>query len=587
MHLLLLGVALLAGVGVIHAAPPYYVTDVQELCQLPRPDVADNDGRVLGHDNGSSVRLGNTSYWFFADTVIDSNNNGAHDPSGDGFIGLGTVARTADLNAADGLSSFDYRDSGGTAVSFFPSTALHTDECLLWPLGSVVANNQIYVYSAGVKRVGGSCSLASPAEVFLARANPTTLAGTRLATLSAAGAPGFAGPFNVSEPDGCGGTTKYVYVTGTKPLPPVPDLGWPVQGYTLARVLEASIENPANYQYWNGSSWVANSSAASPLFEQVFGANAWNVAYNTYLGRWHAVYNCNFAQVCGRVANTAGSSPAALVGTWSDPVILFECPGDFLNCYLPYQHTEYGTGQTLYITASRNTPVSDACASNTECRCSADPAPTEVCDTVTDTCTQPTQARRYRLRLREVKLSTTVPSPAPVFVDAARQYSPRKRNPPDDCDAPQQGINGWTYRQLDGSTISNLAYNWLWSWIGTDSVSGFPGPVLSEDVGFPSNTKDALRVWTPPGAGTIRITGEARKVTNCGDGAIAEIVRIQGNTPVATLWSMSLTPAARSRLYSIATTVAAGDQIGFKVKRGGTVANCDEVFLAPTITFRP
>jgi hypothetical protein len=412
--------------------------------------------------------------------------------------------------------------------------------------------------------------------------------GTRLATLSPAGTPGFAGPFNVSEPDGCGGTTKYVYVTGTKPLPPVPDLNWPVQGYTLARVLESQIEIPANYQYWNGSAWVANSSAASPLFQEVFGANAWNIAYNTYLGRWHAVYNCGFTQVCGRVANTAGNSPAALVGTWSDPVTLFECPGDFLNCYLPYQHTEYGTGQTLYITASRNTPTNKPCDDNADCRCSADPAPTEMCVASGggNSCTQPTQPRRYRLRVREVKLATTAPSPAPVFVDSARQYSPRARNPPG-CDAPQQGLNGWAYRQLDGSTISDLAYNWLWSWIGTDSVSGFPGPALNEDVGFPSNSKDALRVWTPPGAGSIRITGEARKVTNCGDGTIAEIVRIQGNTPVATLWSMALTPSARSRLYNITTTVAAGDKIGFKVKRGGAVANCDEIFLAPTITFKP
>jgi len=555
------------------AVPPFYVQNVREVCQFPR---AINNGKVLGHDNGSSVLYGGKSYWFFADTGIDNNGNGVQDPSGDGFIGLSTVASTTDLNASDCMD-MTYRASGGTAQSLFPGSALKPDECLMWAAGAVVASNQIYLYGEGVKKNGaGQCVLGNPSEIFLAKVDPTTMAGTRVVTTAAAGVQGFNEPFNVSEPDGCGGQIKWVYLTGAK------DLGNHFQGYLLARVAEADIENPAQYQYWNGSTWVVNDpSAATPLFSEWLAANAISITYNTYLGRYMATYTCAVTTgVCARTALTAGNAPAALVGGWSDAVFLYSCPGDFFNCYAAYPHVEYGSGSTLYLTTARLQPAAQPCMIDADCACADDPNPVNQC--INNVCTQPNLYTRYGLRMREVTIGTSPPPAGLQLVDAGRDYTPKAR-----CDAPQQGANGWRYQRLSGSTLSDLQFDFLWNWIGPDSVAGFPAPAINEDTAFPGTNTDAVRVWSAPGAGTVTISGEARKRYTCGDSTIAEIIRIQGGVPVASLWSATLTAASRDALYHFTTTVAAGDALGFKVKRGGTAANCDEIYFAPTITYTP
>ena len=593
------------GFGVIAApvaaAPPFYVKSVREVCKLPRPD---NDGRVLGHDGGTSVVLNGRSYWFFADTNWDNAtdpwlNNGALDWEGDGFIGMGTAASTTDLTGGH-CTSWSYRHqvvSGvDRAVDFMAGSALHSDECLLWPLGSVAANNQIYVYVAAVKKdpVDGSCKLGNQHEYFLATVNLAAgsnyLKGTRGPTITTASQPAFWAAFNVSEPDGCGGTLKWVYVGGWKPGSATGSVA-----YLLARVLEADIATPSNYQYWNGSGWVANTpSAAVALFEDQ-GAGQIDFTYNNYLGRWLAVYSCGNG-VCARTATTAGNSTAALVGGWSERTTMFTCAGtDGFVCYLPHVHAELGSGQTIYITSSFNRPLDRACNSDADCRCTSDPAPSEVCS-ADRKCTMPTTYRRYGLQMREVVLNTA-PTPAGrSFVDSAMGYSPSSRVPPS-CEQPVQGKNGWYYKQLSmsGPTITNLSYDWLWSWVGTDSVGGYPAPALDEDRALPSNTKGALRVWAPSWGGRARISGEARKRFNsCGDGAIVEIIQILGGFPSgegaiwATLWSAVLTNPnpARLALFDLPGIILKpGDQIGFLVQRGGTTANCDDVSMEPTIVF--
>jgi hypothetical protein len=571
--LLLGGILLSASATVTTAAPSFYVQDVREVCQLPR---ANNNGKVLGHDNGSSVLFNGTSYWFFADTGWDANGNGVQDPSGDGFIGLSTVASTTDLNAADCMD-MTYRANGGTVQSLFPGSALHSDECLLWSAGAVAANNQIYVYAEGVKKdAQGHCVLGNPTEVFLARVDPSTMAATRVVTTQAAGVTGFNEPLNVSEPSGCGGTIKWVYLVGTK------SLGGGTEGYLLGRVTEANIEDPTQYQYWNGSTWVVNDpSVASPIFSEFWAANAMEIFYNTYLGRYMAVYTCGLTtSVCARTALTAGKGGAALTGGWSDPTTLYSCPGDFFNCYAAYPHPEYGHGSTLYITTAQLRPAGESCSVDSDCFCPNDPNPANQC--INGTCTEPNLYSRYGLRMREVKISTSAPPAGLVLADAGRDYTPKAR-----CGPATQGSGGWYYRRLNGSTFTDLTFDYLWNWIGPDSVSGFPAPAINEDTAFPGTNTDAVRVWQAPGAGTAEISGEARKRYTCGDSTIAEIIRIQNNTPVASLWSATLTPASRAAIYHLTTSVSAGDSLGFKVKRGGTAADCDEILFEPTITYTP
>jgi hypothetical protein len=571
-------IGLLIGVVTPSFGVPFYVHDVREVCHLPRTG---NNGKVNGHDNGSSVLYNGSAYWFFADTLLDLDGDGVFtEIPPDGFSGLGTIASTSDLNAADCMQ-MTYRASGGVAQSIWPITARKSDECLLWPAGAVVANDQIYLYASGVKKnAQGACLLGNPSENFLSTINPTTLEGTRVVTTGAPGVPHFNQPFNVSEPDGCGGQIKWIYLVGTKPLDP-PGTLYARTGYLLARVTEGNIATPAQYQYWNGSTWVVNDpNAAAPMFEEVWGANAAGVAYNQFLGRYLMIYTCNLTGgVCGRTANVAGTGPAALVGGWSERVVMYHCPGDFFHCYAAYQHAEYGNGSTLYLTTARLTPVGQTCTVDSDCHCANDPNPVDQC--VDGRCTT-TLRERYDLRLREVSLATTPPPAGQVLADAGRDYSPKAR-----CDAPVQGLNGWSYKRLSGSSLTDLTYSSLWQWRGPDSVAGFPAPAMDEDTAFPGTSTDAVRVWQAPGAGTAEISGEIRKRYTCGDDSIAEIIRIQNNTPVATLWSATLNPVNRSALYNLSVSVAAGDSLGFKVKRGGAVANCDEIFFAPTINYVP
>lgn len=135
-----------------------------------------------------------------------------------------------------------------------------------------------------------------------------------------------------------------------------------------------------------------------------------------------------------------------------------------------------------------------------------------------------------------------------------------------------------------------MTFSSLWNWRGTESVGGFPAPLMDEDSASPGNSTDAVRVWQPPAgtAGNLQISGELRKRYSwCGDAAIGEVVRIRNGVQVATLWSATLSPSTRSAIYNVSTPLAAGDAIGFKVKRGGTAASCDNLFFSPLIEFTP
>lgn len=314
---------------------------------------------------------------------------------------------TTDLVASDGLD-MTYRASAGIAQPLFPASALHADECLLWPGGAVVVNNTIYLFATAVKQSGGQCQVAF--ENILATVDPVTLEATRLVTVQDVFGPHFGAPIRVSEPDGSGGQINWVYMVGIRKA-------FGLTGYLLARVLEANITNPTQYQYWNGSSWVTNSpSAAASIFGEALAGQA-SLAYNQYLGKYLIVYSCASENyVCARTANTPGTSPSALVGGWSEPVALYGCPGEpGLICYQGFQHTEYGSGATLYITTARLSPETPGCTMNGQCACSQ---------------------YRYGIRMREITLGTAPPPPGRLFADAARDYSPKSR-----CDSPVQGLN--------------------------------------------------------------------------------------------------------------------------------------------------
>ncbi len=567
-------------------APPFFVQDLREVCQFPRPD---NNGKVMGHDNGASVLFNGKSYWFFADTRWDSNNNGFYDTS-DGFIGRGTVAYTTDLDASDCMD-MTYSVVSGHAKEVFPASAQQADECLLWPAGPVVANGSIYLYSTAVKKTGSTCGTGH--EVFLSKFNTSTLQAQRLVTTQSNSQPQFSFPFNVAEAVGCEVPIKWVYLLGSKSVEAglIDDTA-----YLLGRVTETNIENPSTYQYWNGSTWiVGDPTAATALFQENAGGQS-SISYNSALDRYMIVYTCDLSKkVCARTALAPGAGPEALLGGWSERVDVYECPGEFFSCYFGYSHPEFGDGSTIYVSADRLTPQTiKPCDEDSDCACPNDPNPANQC--VSGACTAPNVPPRYRLRLREVKVGTIAGPAGRSFHDAGRDYTPEWSYPRSFfgspvCDEPIQGANGWSYRRLSGTALTDLTYNYLWNWRGPDTVGGalqIPAPQINEDTSLPGENTDAVRVWAAPGAGTVQISGEVRKHQACGDQAIAKLLRIQGSSTVgAPLWSATLGPSSRSVLLNWTGTVNAGDSIGMAVARGGTSAGCDEVIFAPTITYTP
>ena len=556
------------------ATPPFYVQDIREVCSLPRPT---NNGQVLGHDNGSSVLYNGMSYWFFADTFWDLNGSGALEGLGpDKLIGLGTVASTADLDASDGLD-MTYRMAGSELTSLFPLSELYSDECLIWPSGSVVANNTIYVFATAVKKTGSVCGTGY--ENFLASVDPVTLQATRLVMLQDPATTPFNIPFRVSDPDGSGGQINWVYMAGNTCLPPP----YYVCGVLLARVREANITTPALYEYWNGSTWVVNTPQAAAVIFWGGIQDTVRITYNDFLGRYLMIYSCNVGlSICGRTANTPGPGSAPLVGGWSQEVVLYDCPGeDFLRCYAGYPHTEYGNGSTLYLTTARINPENRHCNNNSDCT-PCDGYPASSC--VGGLCTMPPGLKpRYTLRLRQVTIGTSPPPAGRLFYDAGRNYSPKDR-----CDIAYNGPNPWTFQRLTNGMMFPLTFDQQWNWIGNTDVQGDPAPRMDEDTAFPALAQQAVRVWSAPGAGTVRVTGEVRKRLLCGNTAWAEILRIQNGQPVGQpLWSALLGPTDRSVIYDETISVQAGDSLGFSVRRGGQSAICDDLLFAPVLTYTP
>jgi hypothetical protein len=128
----------------------------------------------------------------------------------------------------------------------------------------------------------------------------------------------------------------------------------------LSRVQQDQILDTAKYQYWNGSSWVANNpSAAAPVLPvqstSFFGffkstkapsVSELSVQYNPYLKKYVMLYGDSSNRIVMRTADSpegTWSAPKTLVGSWT-----------LGGKYAPYIHPWSGTdeltdpGQYLY-----------------------------------------------------------------------------------------------------------------------------------------------------------------------------------------------------------------------------------------------
>ena len=137
----------------------------------------------------------------------------------------------------------------------------------------------------------------------------------------------------------------------------------------------------------------------------------------------------------------------------------------------------------------------------------------------------------------------------------------------------EQGKNGWSYWDSSGSPMTFVAaQNW---WQGPD-----PFVNLTAIGGHPGSTLDAVRRWTAPKAGSVKITGKASDAHGkCGADGVNVSIR-KGST---LLWQSAVALDDNIGVaFNLASSVAAGEKIDFVLNKG--VDNyCDSTAFDPTI----
>jgi hypothetical protein len=136
-----------------------------------------------------------------------------------------------------------------------------------------------------------------------------------------------------------------------------------------------------------------------------------------------------------------------------------------------------------------------------------------------------------------------------------------------------QGYRHWTYRSSTG----------LLTWNGTFWAGAEQYLQLEAGTGHPGATGDAVRRWTAPGAGSIRITGMAADLdAGGGDGVVVSILK-NG----VSLWQRTIANGGAQQTYDLTADVAAGDVIDFVINKNSTDNYWDNTAFDPTITFTP
>lgn len=144
-----------------------------------------------------------------------------------------------------------------------------------------------------------------------------------------------------------------------------------------------------------------------------------------------------------------------------------------------------------------------------------------------------------------------------------------------------QGSKQWSYYQAYGGTYTPMSWdaaNTRWQGSSTYALMG-------ADWQHPDAT-DALRYWTAPKAGTVRITGSVAKQgpTFAGDGVLFKIMK-NGTQLLPTSGLIGVSYDNWGGVpHDVTTNVAAGDKIYFLVNRNGTNAG-DTTLWNPTVQY--
>jgi hypothetical protein len=122
------------------------------------------------------------------------------------------------------------------------------------------------------------------------------------------------------------------------------------KGCRLARVDPAQIQNRSAWMYYAGNGvWSPELGNAISVFD---GFNILSVSWNSFLGRYIAIYSQPFSQ------NVMIRTSPRPEGPWSGEAVVFTAMAPASgNVYDAHAHSEYDAngGETIYVTYSRST----------------------------------------------------------------------------------------------------------------------------------------------------------------------------------------------------------------------------------------
>lgn len=125
-----------------------------------------------------------------------------------------------------------------------------------------------------------------------------------------------------------------------------------------------------------------------------------------------------------------------------------------------------------------------------------------------------------------------------------------------------QGANQWSYQYYNGSTYTNLTWDSPSStWIRSGTYT-----IVGKDRQHPDANSDSVRVWTAPSAGTVSVSGWAKKGDiRGGDGTRIRVLKNGTQVWPVSGWTSIGATDAYGVPSNFSTTVASGDKLYFSV----------------------
>jgi hypothetical protein len=315
-----------------------------QICSIL--DAAGGGAHIKGQDGGTTNVIDGRSYWTFGDTIrfdggLLPNNIGYSDNAG--------------VNPDACIPITRKTDAAGVAL---PLLAKRDDELTVWPAAGQVSVQPgvVHFLFNSIANADYRTGTYELERIGLGRFDTDHLESTRVIdNLIDAGT--FTGP--ASSLMGATGmlvSGGYVYIYFAA--------DWNVR---VGRVPAPSIEDKAAYTYWDGAAWVADVSKSVDILRTQGGQQAFNVAFNPYLGKWTALYTTN---TLSAIAIAYADAPE---GPFTDETVLLDCKAIFRSpgpwrarrlvfpqiqhsyiCYHATQHPEFDKNerQTLYLTYS-------------------------------------------------------------------------------------------------------------------------------------------------------------------------------------------------------------------------------------------